>query len=1068
MTRRLAFSLTSALLALWVLAASAAAAVPTVGSLEATNLQGVSALLKGEVNPLGLPTTYRFEYSTQANFAGALASPTTTAGAGAAAVPARAAIANLAPATLYHYRLIATNGSGSSSAQGTFATTQGFGFLTGAAGFGARVIADRGASASKAGLHPYQLDFAVGFRDGGPIEDQPGVGVPDGDLRDLDLRLPPGLFLNPAAVGRCTDAQFATPRSSPFEVSQAGESCQSNSQVGTVAVKTSRGGGEVRRFGLFNLTPPGGVAAQLGFAPYGSPVVFDLAIPQNADGSYTLALQARNVSQSLDLRGVSLSLWGTPGATSHDGERGNCLNELEPAFAWAKCTLGQKDPLAYLSLPTRCSSSLPFSVTASSWQQPAPVSAAAVNRNPDGAVTPLNGCASLHSSYAATGVLSDKKASSPSGYNFHLTNNTQTLTDPNFLVTPSTKKAVITLPAGVNVNPSVAAGLGTCSLDQYAAETALSAPGQGCPNASKIGDFSVRSPLFEAAELFRGGIYLATPDDPGSPGAENPFDSLIAVYLFAKLPGRGVQIRLAGRIDPNPASGNVIATFDGLPQIPYTDLDVNFRTGQRAFLITPPACGQARSQIEMTPWAQGLAPTQTSDGSVIETGISGGACPSGAPPFAPGASAGAYNSNVGSYTPYFIQLTRRDSEQEITSYSLVLPKGVTGKIAGIPFCPDAAIDAARRNRGFAETARPSCPGASQVGRTESGYGIGAALTYAPGRIYLAGPYHGAPLSLVTVNAATVGPFDLGTIVIRSAFQLDPLTAQLQIDSRASDPIPHILSGIPLHLRDIKIFIDRPQFTHNPSSCEASQLTSTLTGSGADFGSSADDSSASTQSFFQLLNCLTLGFKPKLGIRLRGGFKRGDFPQLRATYASEGPRDSNLKRMEVTMPHSLFLEQAHIRKICTRPQFAAEQCPAASSYGHAVAETSLFDAPLRGDVYLRSSSGQAPDLVANLRSGAIRIVVEGKISSAKQGIRVLFDNLPDAPIERFTMTLNGGKRGLLVNSANICAEPPLATVKALGQNNFGASFTTELRGQCKKKKKGKKNHRSAKQKKGGKR
>jgi hypothetical protein len=340
----------------------------------------------------------------------------------------------------------------------------------------------------------------------------------------------------------------------------------------------------------------------------------------------------------------------------------------------------------------------------------------------------------------------------------------------------------------------------------------------------------------------------------------------------------------------------------------------------------------------------------------------------------------------------------------------------------------------------------------------TGYGVGSALTYAPGRIYLAGPYHGAPLSLVTINSATVGPFDLGTIVIRSAFQVNPLTAQLQIDSRASDPIPHIIDGIPLHLRDVRIYVDRPEFTHNPSSCEPSQLISVLTGSGARFGDSGDDSSATVSQHFQLLNCLTLGFRPKLGLRLRGGSKRGDYPQLRATFAARGPQDSNLKRIDVTMPHSEFLAQEHIKTICTRPQFEVERCPAGSVYGHAVAYTPLFDEPLRGDVYLRSSSHRLPDLVASLRSGAIRIVLEGKIGPAKQGIRTLFDNLPDAPINRFTMTLNGGKRGLLVNSANICKAPPSATVRALAQNNIGSSFTTKLRGQCKAKKPAKRKRR----------
>jgi hypothetical protein len=379
---------------------------------------------------------------------------------------------------------------------------------------------------------------------------------------------------------------------------------------------------------------------------------------------------------------------------------------------------------------------------------------------------------------------------------------------------------------------------------------------------------------------------------------------------------------------------------------------------------------------------------------------------------------------------------------------LSLPKGITGKLAGIPFCPEAAIDAARANRGFDEAASPSCPPASQVGRTLTGYGVGPALTYAAGAIYLAGPYHGAPLSLVTINPATVGPFDLGTVVVRSAFTVDPLSAQLQIDSSASDRIPHILAGVPLHLRDVRVYMDRPEFTHNPSSCEASSLRSTLTGAGARLGDPADDSTATVQKHFQLLNCLTLGFAPRLGLRLRGSARRGAFPALRATFAARGPTDSNLKRIEVDMPHQLFLAQNHIRAVCTRQQFAAERCPPSSVYGSAVAYTPLLDQPLRGEVYLRSSENKLPDLVTSLRSGSIRIDLVGRIGpSGKGGIQAFFEELPDAPIERFTMLLAGGRHGLLTNSVNICAAPPLATVKALGQNNKGAVFSTKLRGQC---------------------
>jgi hypothetical protein len=339
--------------------------------------------------------------------------------------------------------------------------------------------------------------------------------------------------------------------------------------------------------------------------------------------------------------------------------------------------------------------------------------------------------------------------------------------------------------------------------------------------------------------------------------------------------------------------------------------------------------------------------------------------------------------------------------------------------------------------------------ASEVGHVETGYGVGNSLTYTSGKIYLAGPYNNQPLSLVVINPATVGPFDVGVVVIRSAFSVNQTTAQLQIDKSASDRIPNILSGIPLHLRDVRIHMDRFQFTHNPSSCAPGSLISTLTGAGLDFTSEADDSTSTSSKHFQLLNCRTLGFKPKLGIRLKGPTRRGAYPELRATFVSRGQSDTNLNEIKVSLPRSEFLAQNHIKGICTKVQFAREECPANSAYGKAIAYTPLFDEPLRGNVYLRSSQTKLPDLVASLRAGEIRIVLEGEIGPTKQGgISAFFRGLPDQPVDRFVMVLNGGRRGLLQNSADICKAPPEATVQALGQTNLGYRFTTVLRGQCK--------------------
>jgi hypothetical protein len=898
---------------------------------------------------------------------------------------------------------------------------------------------------TSAGGHPYALRLHLAFR----TEEGPGGNpLPQGDLRDLSLRLPPGMLANPAVVPRCSVADFHTARVSPFEASASGESCPAATQVGTVEVKSA---GPDRRFGLFNLAPPPGVAAELGFAPFGEPVALAVRFLPGGDGRYSLQLQVDNFPQAAAIYGLDLSLWGTPWGASHDGERGNCLNEAEPEFPWGKCSVGSpaaQPPQAYLTMSTDCSEPLTFGVRATSWGGTG--AAAAYTENDGGEPVLLKGCPLLRFEPGAFGQLTSNRTSSPSGFVFSLVGKTGGLTEPSGRTFSQVRQALVSLPEGVTINPSLGSGLGVCTPAQLAAESPGSPPGTGCPEGAKIGDFNLSTPL--VGEKLEGAIYLAEPDDSATPapGAENPFDSLLAVYLVARSGQSGFLVEVPGELIPDPATGTLEAHFDDLPQFPYSNLEINFRTGQRAPLVTPAGCGVARTGIEMVPWAGALQTSHSETTSKIDAGIGGRPCPSGTPPFAPNLVAGSTNSNVGSYSPFYVHITRGDDEQELTSYSLVLPKGITGRIAGIPFCPDPAIAAARTSSGAAEVTAPSCPQASRIGSIVSGYGVGLALAYATGGLYLAGPYQGSPLSVVAVNPAVVGPFDLGTVVIRFAFKVDPETAQLSIDASSSDRIPHILRGVPLHLRDIRVFADRPGFTRNPSSCEASRVTSALTGSGARFGDPADDSTAVGSNFFQLLNCRSLGFRPKLGIRLRGPARRGGYPSLRATFASRGDADSNLKAMAVTMPHTMFLAQNHIAGICTRQQFSEEQCPANSAYGKAVAYTPLFDEPLRGNVYLRSSSHRLPDLVASLRSGAVRIVLAGKIGPAKGGIRVQFENLPDAPLQRFVLTMAGGRHGLLQNSANICAVQPLASVKALGQNNLGALFTTRLRGQCQEK------------------
>lgn len=912
-----------------------------------------------------------------------------------------------------------------------------FGFLPGAEGFSVTPLEADGSVAERAGSHPFAVRTEIAFNLAGESPDVPGAFFTDGDLRNLRIDLPPGFVENPNAIPQCTQARFHAPRISPFEDSLSGESCPDETQIGVVEIESSAGGGSTRSFGVFNLAPPPGFPSQFGFSPYGTPVAITPQIRETGE-EYGLTLDLRNYPQQLDTYRLELTIWGVPWNAAHDVERGDCLNEANREEPHGKCPVGDvklNPHTAYLTLPSNCDARLAFKASATSWQQPG--TAHAVSKSADTLVD----CETMPFNPAPRALLNTDRAGSPSGFDFTLDGSAVGLLDPERRASSQVKKAVLELPVGMTINPSLGAGLGVCTRAQYAAETVSSPPGAGCPNDSKIGELTVESPLFDGQVT--GGLFLAQPDDPESPGAENPFNSMLALYMVAKAPDRGVMVRVAGRVDADPGSGQLVATFDDLPQLPYTHFNVHFRDGQRTPLATPSACGDYTVRTSLSPW---LDPRQVHGHNsvlAIDTGIGGGPCPNGTvPPFNPRATAGTLNRNAGSYTPFYLRLTRTDAEQEITSYSAVMPPGLTGKLKGIPYCPEAAIAAARVRSGFAEQRDPSCPDASRIGRTYSGYGLSSVLAYAPGGLYLAGPYRGASFSIVAVNSATVGPFDLGTIIVRSAIRVDPRTARVSVDSIGSDPIPHIIKGIPIHLRDVRVYIDRPGLTLNPTNCEPLAAVSTLAGSGATFGSVADDTSASVTNPFQVSNCSALRFKPRVNFKLFGGTKRGDYPRFRAVVRPR-PGDANIGRVAVTLPPSLFLAQENIETICTRPQFAADRCPAGSVYGYAKAVTPLLGQPLQGPVYLRSSDNPLPDLVADIAGNGIDIELVGKVDAVKGRLRGTFDVIPDAPVSKFTMSLRGGKRGVLANADNTCAVPMVASARMIGQNNVGARLQVPL-------------------------
>jgi hypothetical protein len=1014
-----------------------AATLPSIGAVEATNIEGISALLRGQVNPNGSETTYRFEYVDQAAFSqSGYASATKTQEATLPAVsedrPVTAAISGLTPDTTYHVRIVATNSAGSEEGPDeTFTTTHGFGLLNGAEGFSVGALELDRSPDLQAGTHPYEFSTTIRFNRAGEFAGQPGVVFPDGDLKDLHLELPPGLVGNPTVVAKCTLAQFNTPRVSPYEESLSGESCPDTSQVGVVTIHTSLGGGQTRSFGIYNLTPPPGNVVELGFSPFGSPVTWTAHV-RNAGSEYALTADIHNFPERLSADSVRIALWGTPFARYHDTERGNCLNEVELAEPWAKCSVGPPASVrreAFLTVPTSCAGPLTYRLEVDSWQQPGrKVGSAVRSRNEAGDPEGMQGCELLSLETVPTGGPTTPRASSASGFEFNLEVKQEGLTEPAGRAASQIRNAELLLPAGLTINPSVGAGLGICSAAQYASETAASASGAACPDESKIGSIRIATPLLE--EEVTGSVFLAKP-------FQNPFGALIGVYIVAKAPTQGVIIKVPGELVPNQSDGRLTAIFKELPQFPYSHLHIFFREGQRAPLASPSSCGNYPIQTELTPWLNPNLRLHHSSEFTISSGVGGGPCPgSGLPPFSPGASDGSLNANAGSYSPYYLHLTRQDTEQEITLYSALLPPGLTGKIAGVPFCSNADIEAARVKSGIEELEHPSCPAASEIGHTISGYGLGNVLDYAPGKLYLTGPYHGAPLSITAVDSALVGPFDLGVVIVRSAIKVNPYTTQVSIDSAGSDPIPHILAGIPIHLRDIRVYINRPEFTLNPTSCEPFQATSTLMGAGARISDPSDDVPATASSLYQATNCSSLKFEPKLSIRLLGATHRGAYPSLRGV-VEEPPGNANIGSAVVSLPRTEFLAQNHIDSVCRLPVFEAHGCNSASVYGYARAFTPLLSEPAEGPVYLVSSPNHAlPNLVADLRGeNGLEVAVRGQVESALGGgMRANFQGLPDAPASKFVIELFGGNRGLLQNSANVCATKSFATARFVGQNN----------------------------------
>jgi hypothetical protein len=826
-------------------------------------------------------------------------------------------------------------------------------------------------------------------------------GFPEGFLHQIVVDTPEGLSVNPEALPQCPLAEIKTP---PFTckpetiigvnyLTVAGQSppCTVPAYLGNcVQVRAA--------VPVYNVEPFEGVPSMVGFPTEEGPsfIVGSLS-PIDQHVTFTISDIHPPGAKSPPIIGSRLVFFGNKGLGGKGGP--------------------------YLTMPSNCASGQVSGLNVQSQGEPVEpgkprVSSEASYTTPTGA----SGCASVPFNPEIT-VTADgaKFVDSPEP----TTVDVGIPYDPSALIANSyLKVAKVTLPEGMGINPSASNGLVSCSDEQFHYHTNIPVE---CPAASRIGSVEVQTPSLPANSLF-GDVYVGAPLKNG-PGAFQTGEQF-RIFIHAFSTRYGVNVRLEGKVTPNATTGQLTAVVAENPQATFRNFRLHFFGGDKGILTSPPTCGPNTTTTEFTPWSENADNNKPTTNTALTSVPGGGACPTslGARKFAPSYTAKSDSTAAGKYSPFRVVIGRTDGQQELKVVNVTLPKGLVGRLAGIPYCGEAELAAAAASAGRTQLAKPSCPGESGIGQVTTLSGSGNAPLSLPGTAYLAGPYKGAPLSMAIVTPAVSGPFDLGTVVVRVALNVNPMTAQI---NAVSDPIPNVFGGVKLDIRSIDVNVNRHNFMTNPTNCAAGAVAGTINGGGSNPASSAAWSSYAVSAPFQATGCSKLAFKPSFNARITGGTTRAKNPKIRVVVkARKG--DANLARTSLNLPHSLFLDQGHIKTVCTRVQLAAKACPKNSIYGQAEASSPLLKKKLKGPVYLVSSKHTLPDLLADL-NGQINIQLDGVISSKHGGLKTVFNNTPDVPLKTFVLNMQGGDKSLLQNSANLCKSPQLAILNMKGQN-----------------------------------
>ncbi|HEY6145954.1 MAG TPA: hypothetical protein VIV13_06740, partial [Solirubrobacterales bacterium] len=577
-----------------------------------------------------------------------------------------------------------------------------------------------------AGAHP-NFGFTQFIIKHGP----PPGEAPVDELKTVRVDLPVGLSVNPGAAVRCKLSVFQAGASGCPGPSKVGESfVTAAGPLGPIAPVAG-----VTQVPVYNVEPKQGEAARFGLELAGNEVFLegDVAWSTNYHEGFTIHVPA---ALPEDLGGVLVLLTGQKGLILKNrlvfnGRAGDGTFLTTPTTcfgpAYADDWVPGQQPggpsgqiySTLLRAEGAGEASAEFPNGYSSFESPIPPQS-----ETSGPGTSPKDCGSIPYEPEIEVDPGTGQTDSPAGAKVdvevpHL------LPAENEQDSSHTKQAVVTLPLGMGLNPSAANGLLTCTDGQFGKGTRNPV---ACPPQSIIGRARIESPPLEdqtnpqPEEALEGNVYVGQPlsRDPTS-GDE------YRIFIEAKSDRYGIAVRLIGNVRADPQTGQLTTTVAQTPQVPFTSFDLTFNGGARAVLSSPPTCGPNHTTTAMTPWS-GNPAAHPEDNFTLTSAPGGGSCAKtmAERPFAPAFAAGPASAKAGAFSPVSIRIARSDGQQELKGTDVVLPPGMTGKLRGIPYCPEGALAAAAGRGGKEENEASSCPAASQVGSASVAAGTGPA------------------------------------------------------------------------------------------------------------------------------------------------------------------------------------------------------------------------------------------------------------------------------------------------------------------------------------------------------